>query len=76
MDFLIALDKHNVHYTTPPETWNQIAQYLPKGYGVEVWEAFYNSDITSAGTLRELRWAVEWYMIMWISSHTSWGLIS
>ena len=54
MDFLTKLDKHNDDYTTPPETWKQIAQYIPKGYGVEVWEALYNSDSASADTLRDL----------------------
>ena len=54
MDFLTTLDKHNDDYTTPPETWNQIREYLPRGYGVEVWESFYNPDSTSADTLREL----------------------
>ena len=54
MDFLTTLDKHNDDYTTPPETWNQIREYLPRGYGVEVWESLYNPDITSADTLREL----------------------
>lgn len=54
MDFLTSLDKHNDNYTTPPETWRQIEEYLPRGYGVEVWESFYNPDSTSADTLRAL----------------------
>ena len=36
------------------QTLIQIEQYLLKGYGVEVWEAFYNPESTSADTLREL----------------------
>jgi hypothetical protein len=54
MDFIAKLDKHNDDYCTPPETWYNIAEYLPKGYGVEVWESFYNPDSTSAETLRDL----------------------
>ena len=54
MDFLTTLDKHNDDYCTPPETWQHIAEYLPKGYGVQVWEAFYNPESTSAQTLRDL----------------------
>jgi len=54
MDILTALDKNNDNYTTPPTTWKQISDYLPKGYGVEIWEAFYNPESTSANTLREL----------------------
>jgi predicted RNA methylase len=54
MDFIAKLDKHNNDYCTPPETWHTIAEYLPKGYGVEVCESFYNADSTSAATLRDL----------------------
>ena len=52
--FVRELDKHNDDYCTPPETWKNIAKYLPKGEGVQIWEAFYNDESTSATTLREL----------------------
>ena len=54
MEFLTALDKQNDDYCTPPETWEHIAEYLPKGFGVEAWEAFFNPESTSAQTLRDL----------------------
>ena len=54
MDFLTTLDRNNDDYTTPCVVWEQISQYLPRGDGQIVWEAFYNPHSESADSLRSL----------------------
>lgn len=41
------LDAHNDNYSTPPEVWENIKQYLPTNEGQVVWEPFFNIDSKS-----------------------------
>jgi hypothetical protein len=54
MDVVRKLDKYNDDWTSPPEVWENISQYLPKGSGDVIWEPFWNVDSKSAQHLRAL----------------------
>ena len=41
MELIQKLDKNNDNYSTPPEVWENIKQYLPIGDDCVVWEPFY-----------------------------------
>ena len=44
MELIQNLDKNNDDYSTPPEVWENIKEYLPVGDDYIVWEPFFNSD--------------------------------
>ena len=47
MEHLHKSDKTNDNYSTPPEVWENIKQYLPTNEGQVVWEPFFNTDSKS-----------------------------
>lgn len=54
MNMIKSLNKLNDDYTSPPQIWELISEYLPKQRDDIIWEPFYNPDSQSPEHLRRL----------------------